>query len=383
MIAKTAKTFFLSIIDFFFIGILVVLMIVGYIFYGVMLASIRIKRFLRTLAGLAVLFCLLTVIGVFVYRTFLPLPGEKQKAVFIVIQTGMNAKQVAGLLKEKKLIRNKKEFTVLALWFHLDRKLKAGRYMFKRSESLATILHKLSLGKAYMDFVTIREGITLSETAALLNKHCGVDSVVFMKLVNDAAFIKTLGIHQKSLEGYMFPETYRFAWGTKPPAVITTMLKRFLINYDRLKENSVIAAKYSRHQIVTLASIVEKETGADKERPLIAGVFWNRLRINMMLGADPTVRYALKKFTGPLTVSNLNVDSPYNTRRYRGLPPGPICSPGLKTLKAALYPDKTKKLYFVAKADGSGEHYFSRSFKEHLNAKNRAERKNKKHKFYR
>jgi len=187
---------------------------------------------------------------------------------------------------------------------------------------------------------------------------------------------RALGISAASLEGYLFPDTYRFSPDAGCRDVIERMVHRFHSVYESIPFDSGIEQEYTRHQIVTMASIVEKEATVAGERPRIAGVFFNRLRKGYPLGADPTVRYALRKFSGPLRVSELKTPSPYNTRRFAGLPPGPICSPGRGSLNAAASPLETRELYFVAKWDGSGEHDFSKTNAEHERKKKAIRRRN-------
>jgi len=309
--------------------------------------------------------------GLFVYRALLPLPVEAPGNELIVIQKGMTARDVGAILIEPGLIRNVREFSLLSKYFELDRKLKAGRYCIPRGAALVEIIKQLAKGSPEYDVVVIPEGLTIEEIAARLFRECGIDSAEFVRLSHNPAQIGELGIAASSLEGYLFPDTYQFAWGSKTLPVIVTMVSRYKDIYRELAKDPD-TKNMTEHKIVTLASIIEKESGVDEERPHIAGVFLNRLRIGMPLGADPTVRFALKKLTGPLTVSDLQNASPYNTRRFGGLPPGPICSPGYKSIKAAFFPLETKDLYFVAKDDGSHEHYFSKTLDEHARAKQKA-----------
>jgi UPF0755 protein len=231
-------------------------------------------------------------------------------------------------------------------------------------ESVFSASKKLLDVKAIEIAATIPEGLIIEQTASILHRSLGIDSAVFVKLCSDSAYIAKASPGATSLEGYLFPDTYRFSPGITAREIIQRMLDRFEEAYQSLQPDPV-AAPYARRGIVTLASIVEKEAALAEERPRIAGVFYNRLRAGVPLGADPTVRYILRKFDGQLRVSELNNPSPYNTRRFAGLPPGPICSPGLSSLQAAAAPLATNELYFVAKWDGSGAHDFSKSYREH------------------
>lgn len=364
------KNLILKSADLFFIGILVVLLAGGYIFYGLLACVLFVVRGGLLKKGFfSFIIVALLIAGTGYYRIMMPLPsGESAPAVFRVSR-GMTTKGVAVLLSNHHLIRHPDEFRLLARWFQLDRRLKAGRYTIPRGTSLIQVLEILSEGRLTPEQITIPEGLIIEETAARFQKICGVDSAEFVRLCRDADFIRSLGLGEKTLEGYLYPDTYQFAWGTSAPVVIKKMITTFQSVYKKIHGGSPFINKYSCHQIVTMASIVERESGVDHERPHIAGVFWNRVRIGMKLGADPTVRYAIRKFTGPLRVSELNCSSPYNTRKYAGIPPGPICNPGYKAIYATLFPLSTKDLYFVAKEDGSGEHYFTRTLKDHNAAK--------------
>jgi UPF0755 protein len=233
---------------------------------------------------------------------------------------------------------------------------------------LVALLRELSSGSASYNYVTIPEGLIIEETASRLSQFCGIDSAELVALAHDARFVNGLGVGASSLEGYLFPDTYQFAWGTEPRVALEAMVQRFFTVFLRLDTNSIISGKYTRHQIVIIASIVQREIGVEKEAPRVAGVFLRRLKIGMSLGADPTVRYALRKFCEPLTVSDLKTPSPYNTRVYRGLPPGPICNPGYSALQGTLFPLETDDLYFVAKGDNSKEHHFTRTYSDHIRA---------------
>jgi UPF0755 protein len=221
----------------------------------------------------------------------------------------------------------------------------------------------------------VPEGLTVEQTGALIARSTSVDSATFLSVCSDPATLLKIGILTPSIEGYLFPDTYNFPPDVKAFEIIKRMVDHGSEMYATLSPDSSRQG-LSKLQIMTLASIVEKEATLASERPIIAGVFSNRLSKRMALGADPTVRYALRKFSGPLFASELAIRSPYNTRLYVGLPPGPICSPGLAALRAALFPEKTRALYFVAKWDGSGAHDFSVTNEEHERKKTQIRRMN-------
>lgn len=369
------KLFWWGTVDIFVIGLLIWLMAGGYVFYGLMALIMKAKRSKLPLV-LALLFLLMSGAGfaVLMLRAFGSQPYQTPGSSRITVSKGMTARKVARVLEQKNLIPGQREFLFWAKWFRLDRRLKAGRYRIERGSSIVEILRLLSAGLPFEEKVTLPEGLIIPQIASRLARDCGIDSTDLVKLAYDAKFASDLGVHQGRLEGYLYPDTYQFMWGTDASMVLRIMVDRFEGVYARFAGGSVLGRQYSKHEIVTLASIVEKETGVGHERARIARVFWNRLDRRMTLGADPTVRYAIGKFTGPLTVSNLHVDSPYNTRRFPGLPPGPICSPGGKALQATLHPIATDELYFVAKDDGSNEHTFTKTLREHVRAKHAARR---------
>ena len=215
----------------------------------------------------------------------------------------------------------------------------------------------------------------MRQIAGVLQKAIEIDSARFVTLAQNPGFFGKLGVHAPSLEGYLFPDTYRFYWQTPEEKILETMVKRFhQVFADSLKQRAT-QLRMSVHQVLTLASIIEKEAQVPLERPLISGVFHRRLKLGMPLQADPTVIYALGGRKRRLSKADTRVNSPYNTYLHRGLPPGPICNPGRDSILAALYPVKVDYLYFVAKGDGT--HIFTKSLNSHINAKNRIRRMGK------
>ncbi|TFH42217.1 MAG: endolytic transglycosylase MltG [Chrysiogenales bacterium] len=225
------------------------------------------------------------------------------------------------------------------------------------------ILRKLSRGDVVTQRVTIPEGFNLFQIRDRLEARGVTAAGAFMHHASDPGFLTGLGIDALTAEGYLFPDTYRFPEGSDARDVIAAMHRRMK---SVMKEMPASVAGLDLHGILTLASLIEKEARIPSERRRIASVFHNRLKLRMKLDCDPTVRYAVKRFTGPIRVSDLNSDSPYNTYRRAGLPPTPICSPGRESIVAALYPEQSSYLFFVAKNDGS--HHFSRTLSEHNRA---------------
>ena len=229
------------------------------------------------------------------------------------------------------------------------------------------ILEDLRFGKTIESItITIPEGFRATREAKLLAHQLGIDSARFMTLINDSAFITRLGVHAASLEGYLFPNTYKLYWQQDEADIIKQFVQQFWMFFNDSMKSVVTMKGVSMNQLLTVASIVEGETSVDSERALISGVYYNRLRKRMRLEADPTVEYLLGEGQRRLHYSDLYRESPYNTYRHQGLPPGPINNPGRAAILAALSPKKHNYLFFVA--NGSGGHTFSVTYKQHLRA---------------
>ncbi len=318
----------------------------------------KMKRLLLVLAACFV------VCSVLFYYLFLPL-DTSDTTLELVIERGTPLITVANRLQNMEVVTNARALVAYLKLTGGDKKIQAGRFHFNKGEGALSASGKLMKAEPIDLVVTIHEGLTVEQIASRLAEQINIDSAAFVDLCYDSSFVRSTGIEQNSLEGYLFPDTYRFPENSTPELIIRRMVNRFLQVWQSVDGDSAIIARYSKHQILTIASIVEMEATLISERGLIAGVFHNRLRRGYPLGADPTVRYIFRKFDGPLYVSELNVDNPYNTRRFAGIPPGPICSPGRGAIKAAAAPEKTNKLFFVAKWDGTGAHDFSETYREH------------------
>ena len=290
----------------------------------------------------------------------------KPPSHIVLIPEGSTFQQVAALLKNEQLIRSRSAFLLLGKTRDIDRKIRPGEYELDASMSPQDILTKLLAGRVVLHPVTIPEGYSLTQIAEVLAAQQVTDTKEFTKLVRDRTFISTLGIEADSLEGYLFPETYSFAKGTKAREVIKAMVDGLHRVWGAELQEQAARLKMSLHQVLTLASVIEKETGAKDERELIAAVFHNRLRKKIPLQSDPTVIYGLPGFDGNIHKRDLSVMSPYNTYRVQGLPPGPIASPGAHSLRAALFPAQASYLYFVSRNDGT--HQFSSTLAEHNQA---------------
>jgi UPF0755 protein len=301
----------------------------------------------------------------FYFGYFLMSPaGFDQKEEIFIVKKGTGLKSVATELERRKLIKSKDLFIFWALLKGGSRDIKAGEYSLNQSMSPVRILTILASGAVKTHPLTIPEGLAAEQIADILAQKGLVDKREFMALAMDKNLAASYHIDGQSLEGYLFPDTYLLSRDMGARQIIDLMIKRFWDIFSNLKKGH--ETPMSLREIVTLASIVEKETGLAEERPLIASVFLNRLKRRMRLESDPTVIYGLKDFDGNLTKKDLQSPSPYNTYRNRGLPPGPIANPGRESLKAVINPAQTDYLYFVSRNDGS--HCFSTTLREHNRA---------------
>lgn len=276
---------------------------------------------------------------------------------------------IAKQLERTGIIMQPKWFVLTARLSGDDVRVRAGEYMLSPAMTPLEVLDALINGKAVLYKLTVPEGVNLSQIAMLAQKAGFGEARNFIKIANNPAVFSTQVAGASSLEGYLFPDTYHFNKDETPEKIIRAMTKRFYFVFNEKWKNRAAQIKMSVHEIVTLASIIEKETAATHERVIVSSVYHNRLKKGIRLQSDPTVIYGIKGFDGNITKKHLETPTPYNTYMNKGLPPGPIASPGKASLTAALYPADTKFLYFVAKKDGT--HKFSTSLEAH----NRAVRK--------
>jgi len=317
---------------------------------------------------------LLTAIGVAVWgwrAVERPFQGWEGPEVLVDLPRGSSARAILERLEDRGVIRSAGLARLYLLYRLHDAPLLAGEYRFDRPASTVEVLDRIRRGDVATYPLTVIEGLTLEETIQAIVAAGFGDAEGLRAAMLDPAPIRDLDPAATDLEGYLFPNTYSFAHGTSPTEIVAAMVSTFrsaiapLVGSASGEEPGHAPAGEVR-RVVTLASIVEKETGLDQERPLVAGVFANRLRLGMPLGADPTVIFALKKagtWDGNVRRADLALDSPYNTYVHAGLPPGPICSPGLASLRAAAAPAETPHLYFVSRNDGS--HVFAATLSEH------------------
>ncbi len=309
-------------------------------------------------------------------------PGEESQKIVFEVKPGESLYSISRNLKEKGMLNDIRKFVWLARLQGKSESVKTGEYKIHAGMTPSRLLKEITEGVSVGRRVTIQEGINIYDIADILEKNGMANKGEFLILCHDQEFIHSLlGERLRSLEGYLFPETYQFTKYAGVRKIIEVMVRRFLKVYD---ETIPKAVNFNRHQIVTFASLIEKETGAPEERPQISSVFHNRLKKKMRLQTDPTILYGLLVSTGKMLKNikkkHITQKNPYNTYTIHGLPPGPIANPGRESLRAVVYPDKTEYLYFVSRNDGT--HYFSKTYEEHNKAVrkfqlDRSARKNK------
>jgi UPF0755 protein len=313
-----------------------------------------------------VLFFWLAAWFVFECRAPLVKPAEPK---FFVVDKGLGMGATARRLEREGLIRRRETFLAAYFLFHHPRGPKAGEYRFAPPVRMGSLLEALVEGRVYLQPVTVPEGLTGMEIAELLEKKGVLEADDFLTAFNDPRPVSSWDPEAADLEGYLFPETYHLTKNSEAAEIAARMAGQFRLRFGAEWIGRAGEMGWTVREIVTLASLIEKETSRPEEREIVSAVFHNRLRIGMKLDCDPTIIYALKKegtFDGDLKFKDMRLDSPYNTYLHRGLPPGPICNPGREAIRAALYPASEPFLYFVASRDG--RHHFSRSYREHREA---------------
>ncbi|HYA96736.1 MAG TPA: endolytic transglycosylase MltG [Methylomirabilota bacterium] len=325
------------------------------------------------LALLLVILIVVAAAGAWLWVSLLqPYKDFPAEGVFVTVPRGASCRTVAGILEKDGVVRSALAFKLYCRR-HPKRGLQAGEYFFDRELTGRDVFWLLANGKIYEKQFTVREGETMFDIARELEAANFMSAADFLKAAADPAPVLSIAPQAASLEGFLYPATYHFPRHPAPADVIASMTGRFKEIWARIAPSAVAGpddddepGSHSGLSLVTLASLVERETPLPDERRLVAGVFENRLRRRMLLQCDPTVIYALEregKYRGSLTLSDLRVDSPYNTYRHQGLPPGPIGNPGEVSLRAAVAPAVTDYLYFVANARGG--HFFSATLAEH------------------
>jgi UPF0755 protein len=292
--------------------------------------------------------------------------GQQPGKIVFAVKSGEVFKRMSLRLHDRGIISHPYKFGWYARLKGYDLRIKAGEFELSASMTPKEILEILVQGRVALHRITIPEGYTIHQVAAVVSQNLQLTRQAFIQKAADAAFVKQSGITAETFEGYLFPETYYFPKDVSAEEIIATMVRRFHEVFLPAWKARADELNLSVHQVLTLASIIEKETGAAFERPLISSVFHNRLKKGMRLASDPTVIYGIANFNGNLTRKDLETWTPYNTYRIRGLPPGPIANPGAASIQAALYPAETDYLYFVSKKDDT--HQFSTNLKDHNRA---------------
>lgn len=299
-------------------------------------------------------------------------PQDQTERLFDVpLNTSLRA--IAKRLQDQGLIRSKWSVIILAKLKGVGSSIRAGEYQLTHAMKPQQILQQLTSGKVFLRKVTVKEGQTMMAIGQLLERSWIIPREDFFKILADKVLLQKLGIDSFNFEGYLFPETYQFPRGTSAEKIVTTMYEELQNRWKPEWDVRLTELGMTRHQILTLASIIEKESGQVSEQPLISSVFHNRLKRQMPLQSDPTVIYLLWAFDGNLRKQDLQTQHPYNTYVIRGLPPGPIANTGLSAIEAALFPARSNFLFFVG--NGEGSHVFSETLDQHNNAVNKYQRK--------
>ena len=295
------------------------------------------------------------------HQPFHGFEGER----FVDLPMGATSRDIGRRLTEAGIIADPWTFRAALWWTRRGRSLQAGSYRFEQAASPLDVIDRLVRGDVYVVQLTFPEGLTIDEMAAEFEARQLGTAAAFREAARDVSLIASLDPVARDLEGYLFPDTYPVTHNLTAADFVRTMVERFKAVYAEASATRP-AQGLTVRQVVTLASLVEKETARPEERPVVAGVYRNRLAMGIGMQADPTVIYALRKrgrYDGNIRRADLGMDSPYNTYRYRGLPPGPIAAPGRASIEAALAPADTKALYFVSRNDGS--HVFAETLREH------------------
>jgi UPF0755 protein len=311
------------------------------------------------LAGLLILYLLLRLCGLF----FLPSqPTGIQR--YIHVPKGASAEDIADKLVMNGILRNRYQFLIAVKLMRAEKDLKFGDYELRAGIAPVTVVRELTAGRTLTRRLTIPEGLTVEQIGARLEQRGLANKDDFIAEAASEELRTMLGVRNDTLEGFLFPDTYHITGDETPDRLVRMMVNRFEEVYRQ--EAAESGGEHDVFDIVTIASMIEKEAVRDAEKPLIGGVMYNRLRKNMRLDCDVTIQYALNKFGRRLTRADLRSDTPYNTYLHRGLPPGPICNPGRASLRGALQPAETEYLYFVSKNNGT--HHFSETLAEHNQA---------------
>jgi UPF0755 protein len=325
-------------------------------------------RLIRRLVLVAIVLAVAAGVGGYLWLRSVsePYKGYTGQEVFVEIPSGTGVNAIGRRLVDAGVIRDVLAFRAALWWTGRARDLQAGEYRFDRPMAAVDVVDRLARGDVYTRRLTFPEGLTIREMAEIFETRGFGSRAAFIDAAVNVSLIKDLDADARDLEGYLFPETYALPRETPAAKVIAMMVDRFRATYTDDWRRRAGEQSLTTRQVVTLASLVEKETAQAQERPIVAAVYRNRLKIGMALQADPTVVYAMQKagtYNGNIRRDDLALDSPYNTYRHPGLPPGPIASPGAASLEAVVKPAAVSYLYFVSRNDGS--HVFADSLAEH------------------
>lgn len=319
----------------------------------------------------AISIILVMLISVFIFTQIGPYDKNNKKDIVVQIPQGATIDTISDILYENKLIKNKVLFKISAKLSNKVQYFKAGKYLFNQTYSNKEIIDDIASGKIYNDGIkiTIPEGSTYKEIVSILvNQNLGNKESYEQLILNPKEFYDKFEFLNEedinSLEGFLYPSTYYFDENTSEKEVLSTMLSQFDKVYTDKLKNRQKELNMTIQQVVNLASIVEKEAILDEDRAIIASVFYNRLKIGMPLQSDATIQYIFEERKQIVTYDDLEIDSPYNSYKNNGLPPTPIANPGIESIEATLYPEKTEYLYFVAKMDGGNN--YSTNYEDHL-----------------
>jgi UPF0755 protein len=305
-----------------------------------------------------------------------PYYAGNPNGTFVHVARGAGSSVIARSLAANGVLRRELPFSIYARITGASRRLQAGEYRFHQPATPKEVLNRIVKGDVYYISITIPEGLTAKETVEHIARAGVGDRDEMLSALSRADLVQDLAPDSRNLEGFLFPETYRFARKARSDEIVQTLVDQFRTTFQQLRARHPIPGGWSVQEIVTLASLVEKEAGNRQERPMVASVLVNRLEKRVPLACDPTIIYALKlagRYDGNIRKSDLALDSPYNTYLRQGLPPGPIANPGTDSLRAALDPAETDYMFFVSRNDGT--HHFSKDFKAHSLAVNRYQKR--------
>ncbi|TKJ38571.1 aminodeoxychorismate lyase [candidate division LCP-89 bacterium B3_LCP] len=316
--------------------------------------------------------CAAMLLGVVTGRTYNAIYGHNETIgdgiyAIIHVNPGMTVLDVAHLLKESGLINSTKDFTFSAKFLKFEQSIQTGEYALPYGQSNCALLSRLVNAGSAANLIAIPEGYTARQIALLLSREIDLDTSAFMYAIRDTSLLNKYGIEAPSFEGFLFPDSYNFYRSISASWIVDKMVSRFFEVFDSAMKARIEHYEFTMIEAITLASIIQGEMIHQSEAPLISAVYHNRLKRKMRLQADPTIQYLIPNSPRRLWQRDLEIDSPYNTYKYRGLPPGPVCNPGRRALEAALNPADKPYLYLVAK--GNGEHAFNFDFAGHLKDK--------------